>query len=149
MARTRDYAAEYARRIERAKAKGLSRQAARGHKPGESARRREREKREKGATSDQIRSVKKWYNEKFNPPSKTKRKLRKGEIPKPTYEQIEQLIRDVGIDKFREYQREWNKKRGKYVKDYEKDEYKSGGMNVLDEKVTEYSLPNIAFFYYH
>jgi len=56
-----DLSAAYRRRIERAEAKGLSRQQARGHKAKEHVFRNAREIEKTGFTNSQSRTIYKWY----------------------------------------------------------------------------------------
>lgn len=107
MARTRDFKAEYQRRIERALAAGKTRQAARGHKPQEHKLRAERERAKGGLTSAQVRIIR-AFHARFDA---------MGQKRTPTASDMIAYARQHGYGAFIAYREHWNDLRRNYLRE--------------------------------
>lgn len=135
MVRTRNYAAEYAKRIERATAKGKTRQQARGHRPGEAAERREREREEHGISSSEVRSVRAWCERFKNEGRDT--------------EDVIEKARESGYGWFVNYRTVWNSARRTYLAENKAGTYASRGLGYLEMLAGMAEVEDIAWLYYH
>lgn len=114
---------QYAKRVARAETLGKTRQQARGHKPKEHVERKEREKEQTGGlTYEQIRSIQKWINERFNP---------HGYREVPTEEELIEFGQERGYDAVTQYRRTWDKTRNKYLREKTNDTYENRGYGYL------------------
>jgi len=129
----------YRARIERAQARGLTRQQARGHRPGEAARRREYQREHNaGLTSAQLRQIERFASRPDYTPAKT--------VSGTT---LADFAREHGYEAFSRYRKAWEKAhRGR-----QRDGYRKGIRNPaagdLYDFMAEYDheLPDEAFFY--
>jgi len=147
MAKPRDFKAEYARRIERAKAQGKTRQQARGHKPKEHIERRERERRENGGlTLDQIRRIYRWHEKAW------------AETARFIFLSLEALIefaQQNGYDAFTRYRKVWDRARRVYLADGSKDRENGEAYDYLIQLHKEAGVPlaprpdQYSWLYYH
>src|SRR4051812_636340 len=127
----------YRRRIERALAKGKTRQAARGHKAAEHIERREREReRNAGITYDQERSIRRWYENEWDP---------HGHKVFPEVETIVEFAQTEGWDQYQQYKREWGKARRRYLREGETGE----GEAYLAMITASAGAPEMSWLYYH
>lgn len=111
----RDFKAEYVRRIKNAAKKGKTRQQARGHKPKEHIARREREKQElAGLTRDQVKSIRTWYDAKFN---------KRSYEGVPSVEDVIDFARDRSFSEYSLYKKIWNKARDTYLTEKQNETY--------------------------
>jgi len=104
--RTRDFKAEYQRRIAKALAAGKTRQAARGHKPKEHIIRREREVAEAGVSASQLRSIRSFLA-RFNPI---------GFKEMPDKETLVEFVQERDYAAFQQYRKIWDTYRREYLK---------------------------------
>jgi hypothetical protein len=135
MARTRDYAADYAKRVARAMAKGKTRQEARGHRAGEAAERREREREEFGLSGSEVRSIRAWANRFKN----------EGRDP----EDVISEAREKGYEWFQNFREIWNAARRAYLREQKSGSYASKGMGYLEMLAANADVDDIAWLYYH
>jgi hypothetical protein len=135
VARARDYRAEYAGRIARALAKGKTRQQARGHRAGEAAERREREREEFGLSSSEVRSIRAWC-ERFN---------NKGR----DVEDVIDEAKSKGYAWFQHYRETWNAARRTYVREQKAGTYASRGIGYLEMLAAETDVEDVSWVYYH
>jgi hypothetical protein len=95
----------YARRIERALARGKSLQQARGHKPREHVDRAAREREEHGLSNYDERAIRNFVRHSFDP---------KG-VKRADPEEFIEHFREVGFEKFQHYRAVWWKARRRYL----------------------------------
>lgn len=129
----------YRRRIERAEAKGLTRQAARGHKPREHVRRAEyQRKQHAGLTTPQMRAIKNFYE---NPEYTQKRYVK--------LKDLEYLAVVNGYAAFQEYRAAWRKANKSYkINGYIKGRFNADAIRLY-AIVDEIYEPNDKLYYYH
>ncbi len=119
-------------------AKGKSRQEARGHKPGEAARRRAREVEEQGVAGSNIRSITHWYETQFNP---------LGNKTVDLADVIDFAIEN-GYESFQQYRDTWNNARRQYLRKQRAGTYKGAFLDI--ENLTEQAgAPETYWLYYH
>jgi hypothetical protein len=135
LAKTRDYRAEYAKRIASAKARGKTRQQGRGHKAGEASHRRERERAEEGIASSEVRSIRAWCERYKNE-------------GRDTDEVIEEA-RAKGYAWFVNYRSVWNSARQTYLREQKAGTYASRGLGYLEMLAGMAEVSDIAWLYYH
>lgn len=139
--RAKKYTPAYEARLIRAARKGKTRQSARGHKPKEHIIRKEREKIALGGlTGDQIRIIRKWHSEKFNPHQYR-------EVP-----QEEELIdwsRANGYPEFKTYRATWDAARRVYLREQKDGTYESRGMGYLYQLTGMTKAETYEWLYYH
>lgn len=131
---------KYRRRIERAMARGKTRQQARGHKEREHIERREREREESGGLSRyENDAIRRWYD-RFNP--------REGE-GKPDVETIVDEASQRGYDWFVKYRNAWEAMWRGYRGQLRRGTWASKGEGFLEAMAAELDLPEISWLYYH
>lgn len=135
MARSRDFKAEYAKRIARATAAGKTRQQARGHRPGEASERREREREEFGLSGSEVRSIRAWC-ERF--PNEGR-----------DVEDVIEQARESGYAWFTNYRNVWNSARRTYLAENRAGTYASRGLGYLEMLAGMAEVEDIAWVYYH
>lgn len=136
VARKRDYAKEYARRIAAAEAKGKTRQQARGHKEQEHVHRREREREELGGLSAyEISAIRDWAG-------------RYGNKDRDVDEVVEHA-RENGYDAFKRYRDTWNAARRTYLRESKAGTYSSRGLQYLEMLTGNAGVDEMAWLYYH
>lgn len=135
MARTRDYRAEYARRLAKGAAAGRSRQAARGHVEREHVRRAEHEREVYGITRAEEHSIRAWCdrfsNEKRDP------------------DDVVEMAQEKGYAWFQNYRDIWNKARAEYKRASRSGRYRPGFTDYLDMLAEEADVPDVEWMYYH
>lgn len=133
----------YRARVERALAKGKTRQEARGHKAREHVERARKEVERRGITNANLARVRRWYRTKFNPND------RQG-VP-TEYEVVGQTI-VRGSDWFNWYSRTWNSIRQNYVREQRAGKWASRGTGFLggfEDEEDGFEVPDISWLYYH
>ncbi len=135
MARSRDFKAEYAKRIARATALGKSRQEARGHKPREHVERQEREREEFGLSGSEVRSIRAWCDRFRNEGRDT--------------EDVIDHARESGYAWFTNYRDTWNSARRTYLAENRAGTYASRGLGYLEMLAGMAEVEDIAWVYYH
>lgn len=137
--RTRDYKAEYARRIARAMEKGKTRQQARGHVPQEHVRRKEREIERLGLTRAQLQRVEHWAT----------RRLFEVRDSLATPAEVVEWVQANGFPAFTQYRVTWEKARRRYLRENQNGTYASRGMAYLNELTSTAGVDDISWLYYH
>lgn len=142
--KAKHYSASYEKRLIRGVLSGKSRQQARGHHVGEARERRQREREEnEGLSVSEIRSIRHWYDTRYNPNSRD---------GVPDVEAVIDFAREEGLPQFREYQKTWNEARRVYIKELARGTYASRGMGYL-ETLTDMagvrSHGGVEWLYYH
>ena len=118
-----------------------TRQSARGHKPKEHVIRKEREKiRNAGLTTDQIRQIIRWYNDKFNP---------MGYREVPSEADLIDWTRENGYPAFSTYRKTWDQKRRAYQRERADETYESLGMGELYRLQGIARVDDYRWMYYH
>lgn len=137
----RDYKAEYAKRIERAMAKGLSRQRARGHQVQEHIIRKERreEFEETGLYSHQIKTIFQWA---------TKRQFQIHDADQDPLDVVE-WAKSVGYEAFKEYRKVWDAARRTYLREVKNKVYASRGLGYLQMLADNAGVDELSWLYYH
>ena len=145
--KSRGYSPAYEKRLinairkARKAGKKPTRQAARGHKPKEHIVRKEREKeRLGGLTGEQIRIIRRWHAQAFNPNDYR-------EVP--TEEQLVEWSRENGYQRFKQYRAIWDAKRRQYVKELRAGEWESLGMGELYRLTDLAAVDDYRWLYYH
>lgn len=143
-----EWSPSYRRRIERAEARGLSRQAARGHKPREHVARREREQREAAAlgklTSPQRAAIRRFA---------AKQAKRGGEDVAASKQKMVGWATRVGYDRFLALRDQVAAASAQYRGQRSRGAYESAGEGVLDYWIDDLDTPDdpaeAFWFYYH
>lgn len=135
MAKTRDYRAEYARRIAAGLARGKTRQQARGQREGEARRRAEREREEFGITGGEARAIRAWVERTGN----------KSIDPDDVIERA----RDKGYDWFQNFRDVLNSARRNYQGKSKRGTYASLGEGYLETLADLADVDDISWVYYH
>lgn len=130
----------YARRLERAMARGKTRQEARGHKPREHVERKEREREEYGLTRYENDTIRRWYERSFNPGDRA---------GKPDEETVIEEARDRGYDWFVQYRHAWEQIRRDYKRTKRRGTYVENSLNILEMAADELDVPDVSWLYYH
>lgn len=125
----------YRRRLERAQARGLSRQEARGHRPGEYRRRAERELEEEGITGDQARSIRAWVA-----------RLNNSDIDA---DDVVERAKERGYQWFQSYRDLLNEARRRYRAQIAGGTYIDGGEEWLDALADLADVDDTSWVYYH
>lgn len=135
MARTRDHKADYARRLERARERGLTRQEGRGHRPGEASRRAEREREEFGITGNEARSIRGWTERLGNAALDS--------------EDVVERAQEKGYAWFQNFRDVLNDARRSYRGQSKRGKYQTRGMGALEELAEMADVDDISWVYYH
>lgn len=130
---------KYRQRIERGLAKGKSRQEARGHRPGEAAERREREREEIGVASSDRKAIQNFLR-RFNPV---------GFKALPTEEDLTDWVRENGYEQFQIYRVTWDAARRAYLREQANGTYASRGMGYLEGLTEAAGVEDVQWLYYH
>lgn len=139
MARKRDYAAEYARRLAKGRQQGKTRQQARGHRAGEHIERAERERAEFGLTRAEIARVRSWA---------TARLAVISDHRSDPQDVVDQAMSE-GYEWFRTYRDTWNAARRTYIRELHSGTYSSRGMGFLEYLADIPPVPELEWMYYH
>lgn len=126
----------YRKRIERAQAKGKTRQEARGHKPGEARERRERERADEGVAGSDRAAIRSFLA-RFNP---------YGFKDIPDEETLTDWVRENGYEAFRSYRSEWDRIRRKYLAT---DHASQGSLAWLEGVADGLGVESVQWLYYH
>lgn len=135
MARSRDYKAEYAKRLASARARGIDRQRARGHSPGEARRRAEREREEFGITGNEARSIRGWVDRLGNASLSS--------------EDVIERAQERGYSWFQNYRDALNQARRDYRNQSKRGKYSTGGSGALEALADLADVDDISWVYYH
>lgn len=139
--KAKKYSPAYEKRLIRAARKGKTRQQARGHKRKEHILRKESEKKRFGGlTSEQIKTIIRWVNEKFN---------LHGYREVPTPEQLVEWSRENGYDRFKLYRATWDAARRVYLRENKDGTYESRGMGYLYQLTGMAKAETYEWLYYH
>ena len=131
------------RNIRKARKEGKkpTRQLARGHKKAEHVERKKREIiRLGGLTSEQIKTIIKWYRDKFNP---------QGYREVPTEEQLLDWAREKGYTDFKVYRATWDAARKLYKREQAEGTYSSRGLGYLYQLQGLAKVDDYRWMYYH
>jgi hypothetical protein len=142
MARQRDFAAEYARRIAKGRVAGKTRQQARGHVVREHVRRAERERAKRGISSQEETSIRRWalnrqviqHNRDLDPDA------------------IIEWVREHDFSEFQAFRDKWWAVHRQYKREVREGTWESRGLAYLDQMFGRWSPPpadDIGWFYYH
>jgi len=135
VAKSRDFKAEYARRIARNLEKGKTRQQARGHKPREHIERREREVEELGIARDQDRRIRDW--------------CRRYKNETRDEDEVVEMAISKGYNWFKTYRDTWNAARREYLRALKDGSYASKGLTYLEMLASMSEVEEISWLYYH
>lgn len=139
-----EWSDSYRRRVERAEAKGLSRQAARGHKTHEHKLRAERDKRYAtafGALTSKDRAFVRAVMRRLCE--------RGGQDPDEAIEEGMAYAKATGIERFRiEVKRQAEASR-QYKKESRGGSYESHGMQLLQSWSDDGGFPEVRWYFYH
>ena len=137
MAKKRNYAAEYARRIARGQTAGKTRQQARGHKVHEHVERKVRELERYGLTSDQKSRIKKWVASYPNSDRDV--------------DEVLQMTSEKGYAWFGHYRDVWNGARKTYLTRHTRRKYSPQTKEYLRSLAEQSDIgeDNIGWLYYH
>jgi hypothetical protein len=139
MASGRPLSPAYRRRIERALARGKTRQQARGHHAGEHAERVEREREELGVSREEIVRIRRWASRRANA------------IHDSAFDpdDVIEEARTQGYDWFRSYRDTWNEARQTYLREERRGEYASRGTGHLEYLASIPPIEDLSWMYYH
>lgn len=130
---------KYDRRVERALAKGKTRQQARGHKPKEHVERREREIEEGKITWSQNKAIDKFYA-RFNP---------KGDKDSPTLDRLKEWAGEVGYNQFIKYRATWDGIRKQYLEAQGKGTWVEMDWEVFETMFPDLEIDDADWLFYH
>lgn len=139
MARVRDFAAEYARRIAKGEREGRTHQASRGHVEHEHVLRRRREREAEGISGQERRSIADWYHRSFNPLNDKETSLAA----------IVDFARLGGFTLYQHYRDTWWTARRTYLRERRNGTYASRGMGHLEWLAEQAGAPDVTWLYYH
>lgn len=133
----------YRRRIERAEAKGKTRQQARGHKAREHVERRQKEAAKSAyeLSKDQEASIHRWWNRNTDPD--------RVEAGWPTLVKVLSYAGYNGYAEFQNYRNIWNAARTEYLRAVRNGTYVSKGEGYLLILKDMTKVPEISWMYYH
>lgn len=131
----------YRKRIERALAKGKSRQQARGHKAQEHIARREKEREALGITGSELRTIRAWWRRNFQ--------IGRIESGWPDEDTLVEYARESGYQSFKTYRQVWDEARRKYLRELKNGTYKTRGLGHLTDLQSQTDAPGIEWLYYH
>jgi hypothetical protein len=135
LARSRDFKAEYARRLARAQERGISRQLARGHRPGEARRRAERERKEFGITGNEARTIRAWVDRLGNAAIDAEEVVERAQLQ--------------GYGWFQNYRDTLNEARRAYRAQRRGGSYVDGGEGYLSMLAEMADVEDVSWVYYH
>lgn len=133
----------YRRRVERAEAKGLTRQAARGHKAKEHIARKEREVNLGLLTSSQRQAVRKFAREQWA------RAERDGEDESEFLDQMMDWAVDGGYERFGRLRAKERALHRQYRSELKAKTYASRGLEWLIAETARHEAPDYTWLYYH
>ena len=126
---------KYRQRIERAMARGKSRQEARGHRPGEHVERRQREEEEYGLTHSEMATIRAWCG-------RYKNETRDAD-------DVIEFARENGYGAFKTYRAVWEAARRQYLRELLSGEYASRGEQYLEYLAGTAGVDDVSWLYYH
>ena len=138
MARVRDFAAEYARRVAKGRERGLSRQQARGHRPAEHVERAEREREEHGISSSERASIAR-FAERIGARNKDA----------PDEDELADFAIANGYAAFVAYREMQTELHRNYKRQTRSGAYASLGRGYIEGLASGLGLPDTSWLYYH
>lgn len=128
--------------MKNATAKGRTRQQARGHKAAEHVERKEREIEERGLTSQQEKTIARWYEADYNPRVWDTN-------ARADADDVVEFVRSEGYDAFKQWRSTWDKARRLYLKELANETYENRGAEYLMSLVAQAGVSDEKWLYYH
>ena len=125
----------YRKRLERALAKGKTRQEARGHRAGEARVRKQREREAYGISGADLKAIEAWEARYRN----------EGR----SLDDLVEFAISNGYDAFVKYRETWNAARRLYLKELKNETYSSRGLQYLEMLTAQAGVTEISWLYYH